>query len=664
MRRLIAAVILIVLGLSASAYADDRPAPTLAEPSTTAASTHIDENGIPIEPVSDAPCVDGLSAGTFPCEGIDLLSFVPQDEFGGSDPEVDLLGGGISDLWGWVDPETDDEYVIMGKTNGVAFFNVTDPKNPVFLGQMENKSPGELIWFDIKVYADHAFIVSESVAFGMDVFDLTRLRGLTEAPAETWTADTTYLSSALSAHNIAINEETGFAYLVGGNNGIVGPDQCRSGLHMVDIKDPTSPTFAGCHAAGEGPGPGAAASYIHDTQCVVYRGPDQDYTGRELCFNSSEVHMSIVDVTDKDAPVQIAKVEYPDTGYAHQGWLTEDWSHFMMGDEGDETGGQAERTRTIVFDVTDLDNASYVGTNEGATPAIDHNMYVKDRLVYQSNYAAGLRVLDTTGVASATLPEIAYFDGYPANDDPEFVGTWSNYPYFPSGTIAFSGSDEGLFLVKLQEGVAAPAAVRDLNRACPPEQVPANSHTDDDTNTHERAIECMVWWEIALGQTAERYAPGVAVSREQMASFVARLIEKAGAELPADAPSAFSDDDASHHRANIDKLAAAGLVDGKGDGRFAPRETVNRAQMAKFIVNAYEYVSGNTLSRGADGFSDDNGHLLEEFIDKSYESGFTAGRDGRYEPAQPVLRDQMASFLARTLDLLVAEGVTPPKAAA
>jgi choice-of-anchor B domain-containing protein len=155
--------------------------------------------------------------------------------------------------------------------------------------------------------------------------------------------------------------------------------------------------------------------------------------------------MSIVDVTNKLLPVQIAKVEYPDTAYAHQGWLTEDQRYFMMGDELDE-GDTAGRTRTLVFDVADLDNASFVGANEGETPAIDHNMYVKDGLVFQSNYAAGLRVLDTSDVANANLPQVAFFDGFPANDDPEFVGTWSNYPYFPSGTIAFSGIDEGLFI--------------------------------------------------------------------------------------------------------------------------------------------------------------------------------------------------------------------------
>jgi len=239
-------------------------------------------------------------------------------------------------------------------------------------------------------------------------------------------------------------------------------------------------------------------------------------------------------------------------------------------------------------------------------------------------------------------------------------------PRNPSHTTSF---DKGhglvdvlgaLSLVRGQVGSGQPQ-VRSLDSACPPGRVPANSQTDDNGNTHERAIECMVWWEIARGTSASDYDPEVAVTREQMASFVARLVEKAGGRLPENPRNAFTDDDTSFHQASINKLAEAGLVDGKGGGRFAPKETVSRAQMAKFIVNAYEFVSPMTLLASGDQFGDDNGDTLESFINRSAAAGFTAGRNGRYEPRLPVLRDQMASFLARTLDLLVAEGTTPAK---
>jgi choice-of-anchor B domain-containing protein len=164
--------------------------------------------------------------------------------------------------------------------------------------------------------------------------------------------------------------------------------------------------------------------------------------------------MSIVDVTNKLLPEQIAKVEYPDVAYAHQGWLTDDMSHFLMGDEIDE-GETQDRTRTLIFDVTDLDDPTFVDEHLSSSTARDHNMYVKNGLVYQSNYAAGLRVLDTAGAPEGRLDEVAFFDSFPAHDEPEYVGTWSNYPYFASGTIAVSGIDDGLFLVKVQDAVLA-----------------------------------------------------------------------------------------------------------------------------------------------------------------------------------------------------------------
>jgi choice-of-anchor B domain-containing protein len=412
----------------------------------------------PLEAMSDVPCVDGM-AGPFPCDGVDLLSFVPQEEFDGA---------GVSDLWGWTDAETGDEYVIVGKTNGVAFFRVTEPTSPVYVGELPNPAIRQEIWHDIKVYEDHAFIVSESEPHGMTVFDLTRLRDVDEATE--WAADAFYrLSSA--AHNVAINEDTGFAYIVGGNAGLVLPDQCMSGLHMVDISEPKSPRFAGCYLEEGGPGTAARtvgepatavspAAYVHDTQCVVYDGPDARYTGREICFNAAEDGLVIADVTDKENPVTLGVTDYENVGYAHQGWLTEDHAYLLANDELDETDHD-QNTRTIVFDVTDLENPAVHFEHVHETKSIDHNNYVKDGLAYQSNYTSGLRVLDARDVGDPENPrleQVAFFDTYPWHGEATFDGTWSNFPYFESGTVAVSGIDEGLFLLRLAPDRAAELA--------------------------------------------------------------------------------------------------------------------------------------------------------------------------------------------------------------
>ena len=149
----------------------------------------------------------------------------------------------------------------------------------------------------------------------MQVFDLTLLRNVTE-PREF--EPTALYTGIASSHNVAINENTGFAYLVGSSG---GGETCGGGSHIVDINDPLDPVFAGCFAhANTGRGD---TGNSHDTQCVIYHGPDEDYRGREICVNSNETALSVSDVTDKDNPIAVAKAEYPNVAYAHQGWLTE-----------------------------------------------------------------------------------------------------------------------------------------------------------------------------------------------------------------------------------------------------------------------------------------------------------------------------------------------------
>jgi len=114
-----------------------------------------------------------------------------------------------------------------------------------------------------------------------------------------------------------------------------------------------------------------------------------------------------------------------------------------MGDEYDESIGLLEATRTLVWDVKDLDDPVLVREFMGTTPAVDHNLYIVGDLMYQSNYAAGLRVVS---IADRENPvEVAFFDPTPDDsNEPEFHGSWSNYPFFASGIIAFTNHSHPL----------------------------------------------------------------------------------------------------------------------------------------------------------------------------------------------------------------------------
>ncbi len=386
-------------------------------------------------PSGPAECAEGKS-WQFDCQGVDLLSFLPITAIGGKE------GLELNDIWGWTDPDTGGEYALVGRMDGTAFVDITDPKRPRYLGELPLTDGARVnFWRDIKVYKNHAFIVADRAGdHGMQVFDLKQLRAVPDAP-ETFD-ETAHYDRIASAHNIVINEDTGFAYIVGSSG---GGEVCGGGLHMVNIKEPARPVFAGCFAhLGTG---NAGSGYTHDAQCVVYHGPDIEHRGKEICLGSNQTALSIADVTDKKNPAALSSASYPDYAYTHQGWLTDDHRFFYLNDELDEVQGRVVGTRTLIWDLTDLDDPLLLGSHRSTNMASDHNLYIRGHLMYQSNYLSGLRILDITDIEAPV--EVGYYDTVPTGmDKPGFGGSWSNYPFFTSGTIIITSMGEGLFVLK------------------------------------------------------------------------------------------------------------------------------------------------------------------------------------------------------------------------
>ncbi|WP_353777131.1 choice-of-anchor B family protein [Winogradskyella sp. 3972H.M.0a.05] len=365
------------------------------------------------------PCTNGLAAGIYPCNGFDFMSHVSLSDLGAVE---------ANDSWGWVDPSNSKEYALVGLNSGTAFVDISDPINPIMLGTLPTQTQNSP-WRDVKVYNNHAFIVSEAPNHGMQVFDLTRLRDVTNPPV-TFSVDGHY-SGFGNAHNIVINESSGFAYAVGTTTFNGGP-------HFVNIQNPTFPEAAGGYSEG---------AYTHDAQVINYTGPDADYIGKEILIGSNEDEVVIVDVSDKDNPTSISTISYSNIGYTHQGWFTEDMRYFILGDETDEqTFGF--NTRTLVFDFTDLDNPQFHFQYLGPTAAIDHNGYVLGNTYYMASYTAGMRALSLNAVGTQTMTESGFFDTYPQDNDTAFSGAWNVYPYFPSGNIIVSDINGGLFVIR------------------------------------------------------------------------------------------------------------------------------------------------------------------------------------------------------------------------
>ena len=400
-----------------------------------------------------ATCIDGFAKipGTdyeYSCLNYDLMGRITLEE-------MDAEAG--NDCWGWTDSTTGREYAIMGVNNGTSFIDITDSTSPIYLGKLPTATV-DSSWRDMKVYNDHVYIVSEAGDHGLQVFNLANLRGIDSE--QVFSADYTDKSFG-QAHNIAINEDSGYAYIAGART---------KGIYALNLSNPLAPKLEL---------EGSQFGYSHDAQIVNYKGPDQDYFGKEIYIGSNENKVDIVDVTDKSEPKLISTFLY-DHQYTHQAWLTDDHKYALLGDELDEVDSNYElkadaKTRTVIIDLSDLEKPSLHHDYEAETKAIDHNGYVKGTEFFLASYTAGLRVLDILNIDQKSISEIGFFNtfidhndsGLPnsttvKSQDPDgdhsgkkgnseaFNGAWSVYPFFKSENIIISDINSGLFIVKKQ----------------------------------------------------------------------------------------------------------------------------------------------------------------------------------------------------------------------
>ena len=392
---------------------------------------------------------EGGVAGGFDAVNVQLRSWHPLNT-------IDAGATSGNDCWGYVSP-SGREYALMCVSNGMAVYEITDPVNATKIGFIPGPSS---LWRDVKVFSHYAYVVTEGGA-GIQVVNLA---GVDQG--QVTLVNTVTTGGGLATHNVAINEESGYLYRCGGGS---------NGLRIYDLNaNPAAPNLVGSWTT----------HYVHDAQIVSYTtGP---FAGKEIAFccaglngGYGETGLYIVDVTNKANPVQISRSLYPLARYSHQGWLTEDRRFFLLGDELDE-GDSQQRTTTHVINVENLLNPLYVGQFQNETPAITHNCYTHNGLMFQANYRSGLRIFDVTNAGSpSTVTEFGYFDTYPGDDNASFNGLWSCYPYFPSGTVIGSDLERGLFVWRLGGPVASIALVSN-----PPEFInPAGGTTVDVTIT-------------------------------------------------------------------------------------------------------------------------------------------------------------------------------------
>lgn len=450
--------------------------------------------------MAPAPCAVGQS-GPFLCENVDLVDHVPTAGFGNAHG---------SDSWGWT-AEDGTEYVIVTSGVDTGFFRLTEP-GPTgaleYLGSLNRSQTADrVLWNDVKVVNDHAYVTSEDNSFGFQIVDLNAVAELPAIPLGT---------------GDGVIEQAGFVATGGGHNMVGFPERdiiaitlaedsvCGGGTVFYDVSDgnETDPVRLGC-VGGQNkldiPGGEIPLSEgTHDAQCVVYTGPDDDYNGTnaedgrasDICLMFQEgagvYVIDVSEITRDQLPDEtgraklVTRFTYDTINYAHQGWFSPNQRWLLFNDELDESGALATalgdrgsqnlNTTTYWVDLEDLDAGAVKAAapfpdvnnelvNAWSNPdtlAIDHNMYPVaveggedgEFLLYQANYGAGFRVLraDDTSLADGSgFEQVAYFDTYPGVGPSEFYGAWNTYPFFDSGNIVVSDFQLGLLIFDVDD---------------------------------------------------------------------------------------------------------------------------------------------------------------------------------------------------------------------
>ncbi|KAI8626109.1 hypothetical protein F5Y19DRAFT_232914 [Xylariaceae sp. FL1651] len=405
--------------------------------------------------VAVVPCTDGLAElvtgdplYTFNCSGLDLYDFQSHVDLGSPTGE----GAGS---WGWTS-EDGREFMAIAQSDGAALVEISPAGKIIYLGRLPQYSAAApSLWREMKGYKNYMVIGSEAVNHGVQVFDMSKLLDIDPSAPVTFTDADAYHFGGLPigrSHTVQVNEERNYAVASGS---MPRTDKCASGLIFIDLTDINNLTSPGCAAAD---------GYVHDAQCVVYRGPDEKYVGTDICYGYNEDTLTIYNVTDKAHAKVISRTSYYGASYTHQGWLLDSqWQQYLvLDDEYDEYDGNGAGAAgypiTYIWDISSLEAPKQTGYYSAKVKGIDHNQFINGDFAYQSNYGGGLHILDISSIpedpTGAGVKEVAHFDIYPEDDNDEgggvidFVGTWSHYPYFKSGFIVINTIERGAYVVK------------------------------------------------------------------------------------------------------------------------------------------------------------------------------------------------------------------------
>ncbi|MBL4705504.1 MAG: choice-of-anchor B family protein [Flavobacteriales bacterium] len=318
---------------------------------------------------------------------------------------VDTNNSGVkyNEVWGFV--QGGEEYAVMGSVNGAHFFPLTKDDDLVEVGFVAGNFQGNVIHRDYHDYKGYLYAVADQAPGTLQIIDL---QYLPDSVSKVYDSDTTINV----AHNVFIDSSSGLMYAC---------DPPGTGMKVFSLADPLNPVLVYDHIS---------FSYVHD----VYARNDTAYLA------SGSDGLWIYDFSTPSSPVNLGSLtSYPEQGFNHSGWLSEDGKTYIM---ADETEGKKLKV-VDVSDLSDINIHSIFGT-EWWDRTVPHNVMFINDLAYISYYNDGLQIFDIRDLKNPK--QIAFYDTFSGENDKLFQGAWGIYAMLPSGKLLISDRSSGLFV--------------------------------------------------------------------------------------------------------------------------------------------------------------------------------------------------------------------------
>lgn len=320
-----------------------------------------------------------------------------------------------SDCWGFT--ANGEEYAMLGSTEGVHFFRISEEHQFELIDFVEGKyAHPSVIHRDIKTYQNYAFLVCDEGPSSLQIVDLQYLPDSVHVVYEND-------SSFTRVHNLFIDETNELMYVCSVQPTVNGTLQPLIPMRVYSISDILNPVLL-----YEGPGdiPEVHDAYVRDNIAYLNCGFDG---------------VRVYDFSNPSNPIFIQNLSfYQDQGYNHQGWLSPDGTKYVF---ADETNGSSVKSCSVDAN-GEIDVRGRVTTN-GENGSVPHNVMITDAYAFVAYYNEGLRVYD---IRPQVPQEIAHYDTYPVNEELfKMNGAWGMYSQLPSERLLVSDRIYGLYLL-------------------------------------------------------------------------------------------------------------------------------------------------------------------------------------------------------------------------